>query len=207
MTVIRVTSVSDGFKQLQASMEGVTNNLTKELGIVTWMAAKWTEKLIALRVYEELNVTQKAIKIAITKVRTSPLEASVILKKTVRISGREFKPKQNKSGVMIKISRKRGAKLIPSAFQGPRPGVMKTSWKGNAFVRKGKARLPIVKLRGPSPWGVFVKNNMLPITVEETREYLSLALAKRIRFNELKKAGGLNWQQADYISADATGEN
>lgn len=179
-----------GIEELQASLAGLGSNIAKELGIITWKTGKKCESIVAKRIYAELNTTQKVIKANIS-IKRGKTRATVSLAKSNRISLKEFKPRQNKVGVTAKVSRSKGAKMIPSAFQGPKPGTIKTSWKGNAFKRVGKSRLPIVKLKGPSPWGVFVKNDMLPITVEETQVELQKQLRERIRWNNLKRSKGL----------------
>lgn len=204
---LRITSVDDGFKRLVRAMEGVSDNLTRELGIIAWATAKKAKSEIAKRVGGELAVPQKVIKKVLTHVRDNQLTSTVTLSKTRRLALREFNPRQNRQGVRVRISKTKGAKTIPSAFQGPRPGVMKASWRGNAFKRLGKNRLPIVKLRGPSPWGVFVKNEQMAPTMQIVKEELKDQLEKRIRFLELKRSGGLNWQQPNYVSDQATGEN
>lgn len=204
---IRVTSVDDGFNRLVRAMQGVSDNLTKELGVIAWATAKKAKSEVAKRVGGELAVPQKVIKKVLTHVRNNQLTSTVTLSKTRRLPLREFNPKQNRKGVRVRISKTKGAKVIPGAFQGPRPGVMKTSWRGNAFRRISKKRLPIVKLRGPSPWGVFVINEQMSPTMQVVKEELNNQIEKRIRYLELKKSGGLNWQQPDYVSDQATGEN
>lgn len=77
-----------------------------------------------------------------------------------RLGLRYFGAKQGATGVAYKIENDKPG-FVASAFQGPKPGVIRAKWKGNAFRRVGRDRLPIIKLHGPSPWGVFVKHDML----------------------------------------------
>ena len=72
---------------------------------------------------------------------------------------------------------------------GPRAGAMAVKLRGHAFKRKGKKRLPIQKLMGVSPWGVFDQNNMKPEQQEFARKRLAYELGRRVEFNTLKKKG------------------
>jgi hypothetical protein len=72
---------------------------------------------------------------------------------------------------------------------GPKPGVSLVRFKGHAFKRLGKKRLPIILLRGPSAWGAFTKNNHLAPTVEETKKRFAYEIDRRIRKIELELEG------------------
>lgn len=117
------------------------------------------------------------------------LSAVVTLKKTPRLGLRHFGAKQNKKGVTYKISKSGGRSLAPGAFMGPKPGAVKTSWKGNAFRRVGKGRLPIIQIKGVSAYGVYVKNSLTGPQLKVIAEELSKQMERRINLNVLRASG------------------
>ena len=117
------------------------------------------------------------------------LLATVTLKKTKRLGLRHFGARQDKRGVSYKIDKHGGRKRADSAFQGPRPGVMKMSWKGNAFKRVGKERLPIIKLQGVSAFGAYAKNELSGPQVETIKAELTKQMERRIKLNILRAEG------------------
>ena len=159
------------------------------------IAINETQKKITVKasraITEELAVKSSVVKQKIKAKRAtkSDLSAKVTVKASNRLSLREFGAKQNKKGVTYKISKTKGRKLIAGAFQGPKPGVVKISWRGNVFKREGKARLPIIKRSGPSPWGVYVKSGKDPGIRREARKVLREQIERRIKFIQLKQSG------------------
>ena len=153
------------------------------------IASKITEELAAPKkvVTKQLKRTDRASKTKLSS--TITLVASVEGSRSGRISLRQFKPRQNKKGVSYKTSKSKGRKTVLGAFQGPRPGLMKASWKGSVFKRVGASRLPIVKLFGPSPWGVYVKKNYDRKVRQDIKRELRKQIDRRIRFLKLKKSG------------------
>jgi hypothetical protein len=117
------------------------------------------------------------------------LSATVTLRKTKRLGLRHFGAKQNKTGVSYKISKTGGRKRVDGAFQGPKPGVMKMSWKGNAFKRVGKQRLPIIKLQGVSAFGAYAKNELSGPQVKVIEAELTKQMERRIKLNILRAEG------------------
>jgi hypothetical protein len=67
--------------------------------------------------------------------------------------------------------------------------IMKASWRGNVFKRVGKSRLPIVKLMGASPWGVFTKQKMTPEQERDIKAELVKQMDRRIKLNILRAEG------------------
>lgn len=120
---------------------------------------------------------------------TSNLSAVVSLRKTKRLGLRHFGARQDKRGVSYKISKTGGRARVNGAFQGPTPRVMKLSWRGNAFKRVGKSRLPIVQIKGVSAFGAYVKNNLEGPQVKEVNAELSKQLERRINLNILRANG------------------
>lgn len=182
--------------ELKRTLNGNAKQLRRQLTTAVNATSRKTRSTMAKEVGKELATTQKAIKttIAITKKATNATRnptAVVTQKKSGRVPLRDFKARQNKSGVTYKISKTKGRKSIPGAFQGPRPGVMKASWRGRVFKRSGKSRLPIQQLFGPSPWGVFVKKKLKKPTIQESRKELLKQIDRRIRFLKLKKSGAI----------------
>jgi len=175
-------------------IKGLTNladNLSKELGVVAWKTGQKVKSTVAKEITKELNVKQSVVKAQVTIDRKQPSAVVVKVKKTKRIPLKEFKAKQTKKGVTYKISKTKGRKLLPGGFQGPRPGVQNVKWKGRVFKRVVKARLPIRQVYGVSPYGVFVKNDLMLIVLMVARIELEKQLAERIRYLHLKKSGAI----------------
>ena len=179
---------------MKKAIENTGRTLRKELVIACNQTAVKAKSIIAKQIGSELAVPQKVIRTTIrqsTKANDTDIKATVEVKKEKRLSLKEFGARQTKKGVSYKISKTSGRKTIPGAFQGPRPGLMKVSWRGNAFKRVGKSRLPIVKLHGPSAWGVFVVGKKIGPSVEETEAELKKNIDRRIRFIALKASGAI----------------
>lgn len=173
------------------SLDNVVKNLSKELGIVAWKTARKGKSLVAKDVTKELAVTQKVVKKELAAKRIGKTGAEVTIDKSPRIPLRDFKARQIKRGVSYRISKTKGRKTIPGAFQGPRPGQMNVKWRGRVFKRTGKKRLPIIQLYGPSPWGVIVKNRRIRPIANQLNQELRKQLAERLRYQRLKKSGAI----------------
>lgn len=184
--------------RLIALLNGVPKLINRELKTAVNASAKITRASMNKTVRKSLQVNIKAVN-KVLKIESVATEASlsstVGIKKEGRIPLKEFGAKQNQKGVSYKISKEAGRKTVAGAFQGPSPKRIKISWRGNVFKRVGKARLPIVKLYGPSIWGAFViGNHVAPTQIEATQE-LGKQVERRIRFLELKLAGKLRGNQ------------
>ncbi len=131
---------------------------------------------------------EKPLKIK-TQATGESLSAIVSLKETPRLGLRHFGARQDKRGVSYKISKRGGRKRVNGAFQGPKPGTMKTSWKGNAFRRVTRSRLPIIKLLAVSAYGTYKKNDMAGPQVKAIENELSKQLDRRINLNVLRASG------------------
>lgn len=172
------------------SLSAVADNLPKQLGIIASKTANRTKSIIAKEVSQRVAIKQKDVKKNITTKRRKT-SAEVNLLETDRLPLREFGARQIKSGVTYKIDKRGGRKKIHGAFQGPRPGVMKRSWKGRVFKRVGKSRLPIQQLFGPSPWGVIVKNKRTKAIAVKASDEMKKQAAERLRYLKLKKSGAI----------------
>lgn len=190
--MFNVTVKNNSLARLADAVERSGRKLPREIATAVNATARKTKSIIAKQVVKELATKQKTIKQHTSqsrKANPASLAAAVRLKKTARIPLKEFKPRQTRAGVSYRISKQTGRRVAPGAFQGPRPGLMKASWRGNVFRRVGKSRLPIAKLYGPSPWGVFVGQKMQRPTAGQARSELKRQLERRIRYNNLKADG------------------
>ena len=181
-----------GMNELLAGLASATNNLPQQVNIALGQASNKVKSAVAKEIGKELNTPQKNIKKQITrKTDRTRLTATVSTKASGRIPLRDFQAKQTKAGVSAKVSKRRGKK----------------TYTGNVFIidKFGKhvftrGRDPknrkISKMRGVSPYGVMKKNmQTMGDVVAFAQQEIRTAMIKRIRFLELKKAGGLNWQQ------------
>jgi len=173
-----------GVKELQRVLADQADRLPREMATAINATAKATQRQMAKEVTKELSVPQKVVASTLSQSRKasrSELKAAVRLSKTKRISLKEFGARQTKAGVSAKISKSKGRTTVPGGFQGPKVGAMLARWRGNAFKRLAKTRLPIVKLQGPSPWGVFVKTGATKASVEFAQQELEKQVQRRIR--------------------------
>lgn len=190
MMVIEVDAQQ--LKQLTDAVHRSGKNLNKEIAGAINAVAKKTKLKIGRDIRATVNLkkeeSERPLKMRATATAGS-LQAVVTLKKTQRLGLRHFGAKQDKKGVTYKISKKGGRQRVNGAFQGPRPGLIKVSWKGNVFIRAGKDRLPIVQLQGVSAWGAYVKNNLEGPQVQAINDELSKQIERRIKLNVLRANG------------------
>ena len=181
-----------GMNELLAGLASATNNLPQQVNIALGQASNKVKSAVAKEIGKELNTPQKNIKKQITrKTDRTRLTATVSTKASGRIPLRDFQAKQTKAGVSAKVSKRKGRK----------------TYTGNVFVidKFGKhvftrGRDPknrrISKMKGASPFGIIRDNTQtMGDVLTVARREIRVAMEKRIRFLELKKAGGLNWQQ------------
>ena len=182
-------------KQLKALRESVGKAKSKfgrELAASVNAVGKKTKLDIGRNVRETIAIkkdeSEKPLRISAKATAENP-QVTVSLGKTKRLGLRHFGARQDKRGVSYKISKKGGRQRVNGAFQGPKPGAIKMSWKGNAFKRVGKERLPIVHLRAVSAFGAFAKNNFEKPMVKNIREQLAKQMDRRIKLNVLRASG------------------
>jgi len=191
---VRISIDPSQIARMKKSIEDTGRNLRKELAVACNATASKGKSIIAKQISKELATPQKNIRATISqsrKAKDTDISATLEVRKDRRISLKEFGARQTKTGVSYKISTSRGRKSIPGAFQGPKPGLINVKTKGNVFKRAGKARLPIVKLYGPSTWGVFVVGKKQGPSVTEIEAELKKQIDRRIRFIELKASGAI----------------
>jgi hypothetical protein len=179
-------------KALQKAVERSGKKFAKELAGAINAVSKKTK----LQIGRDIRATvampkaeaEKPLSIRGTATEQN-LSATVTLKKTKRLGLRHFGARQDKRGVSYKIDKQGGRKRVQGAFQGPRPGVQKMSWKGNAFKRVGASRLPIVMLKGVSAYGAYAKNELSGPQVEAINAELTKQMERRIKLNILRAEG------------------
>jgi hypothetical protein len=192
--MIAVTVDAGQLARLRKAVDGAGKKIPKELAMAVNKAAKGATVDISRRVRDKIvlaaKTTKESLKISGKATAERP-QTTVTVKETKRLGLRHFKAQQVATGTTYKISKSGGKQLAVGAFQGPKPGIQKLSWKGNAFRRVGKARLPIMRLSGVSPYGVVKKNDMPPKIVEAINKRLLTEMERRIQFN-VARAAGLN---------------
>jgi len=178
-------------KRLVEATHKAGKGFKKEIAAAINQVSKKTRLDMGRGVREVVNLkkaeSEKPISIRLAATPDN-LQANVSLKKTPRLGLRHFGAKQNKKGVTYKIGKK-SRSLAVGAFQGSRPGVMKTSWRGNAFRRVGKGRLPIIQIKGVSAYGAYVKNNLAGPQAVAVTEELTKQIERRINLNVLRASG------------------
>ena len=178
--------------ELQKAVGRAKKNFAKELAAAINAVSKKTKLQIGRDIRAvvaiEKKESEKPISIRATA-STDNLKAIVNLKKTKRLGLRAFKAKQDKRGVAYKISKTGGRARVDSAFQGPKPGVIKMSWRGNAFKRAGAARKPIIKLQGVSAFGAYAKNDLSGPQIKTIKAELVKQVDRRIKLNVLRAEG------------------
>lgn len=179
-------------KRLTEAVSASGKKLTKEIAGAINQASKKTKLEMGRDIRKKVAIPKDEVEKPLS-IRASATEgnlsAVVSLKETKRLGLRHFGARQDKRGVSYKIDKTGGRKRVNSAFQGPRPGVMRMKWKGNAFKRVGPSRLPIVQLKGVSAYGTYKKNEMAGPQVESIRGELVKQIERRIQLNALRASG------------------
>lgn len=179
-------------QRLSDSVKAAKKNLKKEIAGAINQVSKKTKLEMGREIRKKVAIPKDEVEKPLS-IRASATEgnlsAVVSLKETKRLGLRHFGARQDKRGISYKIDKSGGRKRINGAFQGPRPGVLRTKWKGNAFKRVGKSRLPIVQLKGVSAYGAYKKNDMAGPQVDAMREELAKQLERRINLNVLRASG------------------
>lgn len=176
---------------LVKALDNVVDNLPKEIKTVNKKTAKRGESIIAKEITGELaSITQRDIKKRHIKMRAVGIGFTLIISPTKRFSLKRFKPRQTKRGVSYKISKSKGRTKIKSAFIVNRLG-------GHVFRRsdnkkmKGKNKAAIIKLHGPSPWGVLAANNRTQTVRKNIQAEQVKQMHARIKYRRLKQSGAI----------------
>jgi hypothetical protein len=164
-------------------------SLPREISAAINATAKKTRLDIGRKIRAEIAVKKESVENLIKVVRqSSPLRLSAQVRlikgknadeEGWRIPLRDFGARQTKSGTSYKINKKGGRATVRSAFMVPSMG-------NHVFKRTTEKRLPIVKLMGPSPWGVFIKKKLTPVQQKEIEAELAKQIERRINLNVLR---------------------
>lgn len=198
--MIEVTTNAQAIKRLAEVLENNTKMLRKDIRIALSKTANHVESQWAKEISETIPVTRAVIKKLlrqeVANIDAPELKASVSLFKSKRLSLKEYRAKQTRSGVSYTGYKGAKRKTLPSAFMGPKLG-------GHVFTRQGrkqvmskgryagKMRQPIVKRFGPSPFDTTQKHEIPVKLVQLGKARLLLELNKRVRFRSLKASGAI----------------
>jgi hypothetical protein len=177
MTAAVIASGKKMSKEIAGTLNAVSKKTKLEMG-----------REIRKRVAIPKDEVEKPLTIK-TQAAPGSLFAVVSLKKTPRLGLRHFGAKQDKRGVSYKISKTGGRRRVDGAFMGPKPGAVKTSWRGNAFKRVGSSRLPIIKLLAVSAYGTYKKNELAGPQLKAIEDELFKQMERRINLNVLRASG------------------
>ena len=146
------------------ALKHLLNTLPKEIPRVMTRAinkvAKATFTRIIKRITKDYAVKSKELKERNLTLRRANFrnQTAIIKIKGRRIRLLAFRARQLKKGVSYQIKKSRGRRKVYAFMESPpgtgRPTTMSSGHKG-VFRRKGKARLPIIELFGPSIPAIF----------------------------------------------------
>lgn len=161
--------------------------IRQQTAIAINATANKTRGALAKEVGRELATTQKEIRKTIdvaVKANASRLGATVRQRESARLPLRVFGPRQTKKGVSVRVSKREGRKIIPGAFIVER-------YNGNVYKRPGPTRATGGNRKGPSPWGVTIKNKLDKLVAKRDVEpELIKQVERRIRAINYKRAQG-----------------
>jgi len=181
-------------KEAKAMLSHIKNGVRDALMGAINETSKEQRTYISRQIRTLVNIKKADIdkRITIKHATKTNVTGAVVLKESERLSLKYFGATQTKTGVRYKIAKAKGKKpVLDGGFMGPKPGAVATRLGGHAFKRTGKARLPIVKLHGPSAWGVFVKNDLQKPTEADTQVKLEKNFKQRVNYLIKKAAGQL----------------
>lgn len=182
-----------GWDELAKAAEKAGRTLSKEVVKILNQTAADERRQINKDIRQELSVSAKSINAIMTlkKATRNRQVATIRLPKTRRLSLKEFRARQGRKGTSYKIGKATPRRTAPHAFMGPKPGVVAVRLQGHVYQRSNihESGSEIRKLRGPSPWGVYVKNRMHRMTEARVEGYLRHRLERQIRENVLRAEG------------------
>lgn len=194
----------DQLERLATATARAGKKMKKELAGAINQVSKKTKLQMGRDIRNTINLKKDEAEKPLS-IRTNASEGSLFavvqLKKTPRLGLRHFGARQDRRGVSYKISKQGGRARIDGAFQGPKPGVIKMSWKGNVFARvggnvkmtkgryQGKMRQQIEQKKGVSAYGAYVKNDLSAPQAVVVQEELITQIERRINLNILRAEG------------------
>jgi hypothetical protein len=182
-----IVSSNNEIAEQRKRIAGIKNGFEKAMERASARVAMQGRTEISKGIRQHINIKAGDLK-PVLQIGRHKSGASITLRESQRISLRYFGAKQNDKGVSYKINKGSGRGFIPGAFQGPRPGAIKVSWKGNVFKRVGKSRLPIQKLMGASAWGAFVVKSMYKPTERDLMQKFNQRLRHEVDYLMAKGA-------------------
>jgi hypothetical protein len=201
---IEITIDKQKLASVQASLKGIRNGLDKVLVGAINDTSRRMVTFVSSELRNRVNIKKRDIDKHIGRSPATRQQKSargkIRLEESERLSLKYFGAKTIKTSGYKKMSRIKRGTLRPT--QGVRYQIMKSGGKqrirdaflvdrlgGHAFRRAGRERLPIVKLFGPSPWGVFVKAKLRQPTKARAQELLNNELDRRVRLEILRSEG------------------
>lgn len=208
--MIDISIKTDDLDKLRWRLDLIPNAIPTAIRRATKRTASKGKTNIIRQITDASNIKPKIAKEKSRDFRFGSTGAAVELRKTGRLGIRHFKGTQDEQGVFWQVGKDDQYKFMPRGFTGPTRKISKiatvtgkgknreykrlespktgyitdqsSKWKGNAFVRAGKKRLPIVKVMGVSPWGFFTRRKMTGPAVEDLTKHLRERLVHEAKF-------------------------
>jgi hypothetical protein len=180
-------------KRLEKACKRFGKRFPTKMKTLTNRGARTAVKIAKKEIRKEVNITAKNLNKVMAKkgglakvvylsdpASVRNLRATVTVSHTHRAPLKYFGARHVKKGVSYKILKKGKRELRLSAFMGGKPGVKAPKLHGHAFIRKGKQRKPIAKLRAVSVLYLFKKLNLLPRVKKAVRAELPKLIDKEV---------------------------
>lgn len=185
-------SLSINTDRLDKRINLIKGGMKQAIARASRRAATHGKKLISDEVRQRVAIKAGTVKKQVKSYKGENTGQVLKLKKSGRVSLREFGARQTARGVSYRIGKSGKRGFIASAFQGPKPGMMFTKYEGTVFKRIGakkkmtkgsyigKLRQPITKIWGPSTWGAFTGGKTKPDATKPVKSDLEEFYQKRL---------------------------
>jgi hypothetical protein len=207
-TAVRISIDPASIARVKETLRRKPELLAKQVAGALNDTAKHEKSNISKLIREKVNIQKRDVDKYIGISRASPkyLIAEVYLEKHERIALKYFGARQTKKGVTYRIAksstpagkggrRKAGPKeRITDAFGPNIPRLGGNVYRrlrgkpGDKYKSRNKSQgkrsdnLPIVKLFGPSAWGVFIRHEMRKEVNKSARAYLANRIKHRVQY-------------------------
>ena len=198
MAITPILNISLNPAQLQeaeALLRNVKNGVPTVLASAINRTLDQTKTFVSTEIRRKVKMPKRLIDPHLIVHKTGPnLSGTLQIEETHRLSLGDFGPRQTKRGVSYALA-PGGRKTIPGAFlvtlpsrNGEYQQVFKRAgdWEHRTpqhrrgHRRKGKSGLPVISLKGVSPWGVFVKGGLVEPTVAKANELFAKNVENRL---------------------------